>query len=55
MNDVCLACGKPIFTINAGMGRAIITLAQRWTHGKRRWDRNHIPIPSNHDYKIVGQ
>lgn len=50
MNDVCLACNRPIFTIRAqGMG---ITLAKQWTHGSRRRDRNHIAIPSNHDYKI---
>ena len=53
MNDTCLACGRGVFTIHAqGMG---ITLAQQWTHGSRRKDRNHTPIPTNHEYKVVNR
>lgn len=50
MRDVCLACGRPIFTIRAqGIG---ITLMQQWTHGSRRRDRNHVPIPTNHEFEV---
>jgi hypothetical protein len=52
VRDVCLACGRPIFTVNAGLSRGIITLAERWTHGSRRRDRNHMAIPKNYDYEI---
>ena len=55
MTDICLACGRHIFTVNAGMSRGIVTLVQQWTHGKRRWDRNHTPIPKNHEYTIEGR
>lgn len=51
MRDTCLACNRPIWTIHAqGMG---ITLAKQWTHGKRRLDRQHVPIPQNHEYQVV--
>lgn len=53
MRDVCVACGRPIFTVNAGMSRGIVTLAHRWTHGGMGFiDRQHAPIPANHDYRI---
>ncbi len=49
MNDTCLACDKPIFTVRLeGHG---VTLAQRWTHGSRRKDKQHMPIPTNHEYE----
>lgn len=51
MRDVCVACGRPIYTVHLHY----ITLAQRWTHGKRRWDKNHAPIPANHDYRVVNR
>lgn len=52
MEDVCLACGRRIFTVHYAAGG--ITLAQQWTHGSRRRDRNHTPIPTtHHDYTIV--
>lgn len=54
MRDRCVACGRDIFTINAGMSRGIITLAQRWTHGGYGFvDRQHAAIPSNHKYRMV--
>jgi len=55
MTDTCMACGRSIFTVNAGMSRGMITLAQRWTHGSRWRDRSHMAIPKNHDYKIEGR
>lgn len=56
MRDVCVACGRPIFTVNAGMDRGIVTLAQRWTHGGYGIvDRMHVPIPKRHEYKVVGR
>lgn len=52
MNDTCMACGRAIFTIHPrGMG---ITLAQQWTHGGYGYvDRRHVPIPTNHKFKVV--
>lgn len=53
MNDTCAACGRPIFTVNAGASRGQITLAQRWTHGGLGIiDRQHLPIPTHHRYRI---
>ena len=54
MRDRCVACGRPIFTIPArGMG---ITLVQQWTHGGYGIiDRQHVPIPKNHDFKVVNR
>jgi len=54
MTDVCVACGRPIFTVRLeGVG---VTLAQRWTHGGFGIvDRLHVPIPKSHDYKVVGR
>lgn len=50
MRDTCLACGRPIFTIRAqGIG---ITLLQQWTHGSRRKDRQHMAIPTDHDFEV---
>lgn len=48
MRDICMACGRPIFTVHLqGHG---ITLAQRWTHGGLGVrDRQHVPIPSKPD------
>lgn len=55
MRDVCLACGRPIFTtpLRNSLGGPMITLAQQWTHGRRRLDRQHAPIPTNHEYRVV--
>lgn len=51
MRDTCAACGRPVYTVRAqGFG---ITLAQQWTHGSRRVDRQHAVIPSNHEYQVV--
>lgn len=52
MRDTCMACGRGIFTIHTrGMG---ITLAQQWTHGGYGFvDRQHVPIPANHDFKVI--
>jgi hypothetical protein len=51
-----MACGRSIFTVNAGMGRGIVTLAQRWTHGGYGFiDRQHSPIPKRHEYRIEGR
>jgi hypothetical protein len=54
MNDTCMACGRPIFTIPArNMG---ITLAQQWTHGGFGLiDRQHSPIPQNYEFKVTGR
>jgi hypothetical protein len=50
MRDVCLACGKPIYTIPMrGVG---VTLAQQWTHGTARRDRKHLPIPTDSEYEV---
>ncbi len=54
MRDVCQACGRAIFTINAGMSRGIVTLAQQWTHGGYGFvDRMHAPIPARHEYRVI--
>lgn len=50
MRDACLACGMPIYTIP--LQRPIVTLAQQWTHGSRRRDRKHLPIPTNHEFEV---
>lgn len=51
--DTCAACGRGIFTINAGMSRGIVTLAQIWTHGGYGFiDRQHAAIPRNHEYEM---
>lgn len=50
MRDVCLACGRPIFTVP--LQRPIVTLAQQWTHGSRRRDRKHLPIPTHHEFTV---
>lgn len=49
--DICVACGRAIWTIP--LQRPIVTLAQQWTHGRRRWDRSHLPIPGNHEYMVL--
>ncbi|WP_353707630.1 hypothetical protein ABRQ22_17365 [Cellulosimicrobium sp. ES-005] len=51
MRDTCLACGRPIFT--TALRVPIVTLAQQWTHGSRRIDRKHAPIPTNHDFEVI--
>lgn len=55
MRDTCLACGRPIFTVplRNGLGGPMVTLAQQWTHGGRRVDRKHAPIPASHDFEVV--
>lgn len=54
MRDTCLACGKPIYTIplRNSLGGPMITLAMQWTHGSPRRDRKHLPIPTNHEFKV---
>ena len=50
MYDKCLACGRPIFTVRMPG----ITLQQRWTHGGYGFvDRQHVPIPTRHECKVV--
>ena len=50
MNDKCLACGRPIFTV----WMPGFPLPQRWTHGGYGFvDRQHAPIPTRHEYKVV--
>ena len=51
MRDVCAACGRGIYT-TAYRG-PVVTLAQQWTHGSRRIDRQHAPIPTRHKYQVV--
>jgi len=52
MMDICQACGRMIFTVHpVGMG---ITLALQWTHGGFGFvDRQHVPMPRNHEFKVV--
>lgn len=52
MNDTCVACGRYIYTtVYRG---PVVTLMQQWTHGSRRIDRQHAPIPTRHEYKVIG-
>lgn len=52
MRDTCAACGRLIFTTRLnGHG---ITLAQKWTHGGYGFiDRQHLPIPTNHNFEVI--
>lgn len=45
MNDICMACGKPIYLFNYDKARGVVGLTMAWKHFSP-WVR-HRPIPES--------